>query len=181
MRWLVVLPVLLFLAVAAGLFVALRSGDPHVLPSALVGHVVPAFSLPPLAGRPADSGLTSDDLKRGEVSLVNVWASWCAPCRVEHPLLMRLAKEGDVALHGISYKDRPEAASQVLQSLGDPFRLVGVDADGRVAIDWGVYGVPETFLVDGAGRILLRHAGEVTPEVLEREFRPAIAAARAGR
>ena len=136
-----------------GLTVVFASGlgrDPSRIPSALIGQAVPKFSLPPVMGRTL--GLSSGNLL-GEVSLVNVFASWCVACREEHPLLMRLASEGVVTIHGLNYKDEPENASRWLNANGDPYTRTGADRDGRVAIDWGVYGVPETFVVGADRRI----------------------------
>lgn len=152
--------------------------DPRELPSALIGEAVPEFSLPPVQGR--SLGLSSADL-RGEPSLVNVFASWCVACRTEHPLLMRLERENAVPIHGLNYKDRPEDAAQWLDSLGDPYTRTGADRDGRVAIDWGVYGVPETFVVSGEGRIVHKHIGPLTPKDLESTILPMIAGLRDGR
>jgi cytochrome c biogenesis protein CcmG/thiol:disulfide interchange protein DsbE len=117
---------------------------------------------------------------KGEVSLVNVFASWCVACREEHPVLMNLRREGFVPIHGLNYKDRPEDAARWLDTLGDPYTRTGADLDGRVAIDWGVYGVPETFVVDRDGRIAYKHIGPVTPDVLEKKLRPLIASLRTG-
>ncbi|WP_421950077.1 DsbE family thiol:disulfide interchange protein [Pelagibacterium sp.] len=143
--------------------------DPVALPSALIGQSVPAFSLPPVAGR--EFGLSSQDLV-GEMSLVNVFASWCAPCREEHPLLMRLKEEGQVTVYGINYKDNPSAADQWLNALGDPFTRTGADVDGRVAIEWGVYGVPETFVVDAEGTIIYKHIGVLTDQTIQNDILP---------
>ena len=123
--------------------------DPGSLPSALIGKLAPKLNLPPVEGRKL--GLSSDNLF-GEVSLVNVFASWCVPCRAEHPLLLQIAREKTVPIHGINYKDRPEDASAWLNVLGDPYARTGADRDGRVAIDWGVFGVPETFVIGADGR-----------------------------
>ena len=129
------------------------SRDPREIPSALIGKPVPAFALPPVEGRTL--GLSSADLK-GEVSLVNVFASWCTACRYEHPLLMRLQAEGAVPIHGLNYKDKPDAATKWLAQLGNPYVETLVDPDGRIGIDYGVYGVPETFVIDQKG--IVRHA-----------------------
>ena len=145
--------------------------NPREIPSALIGKPVPEFSLPPVQGR--SLGLASSHLK-GEVSLVNVFASWCVACRDEHPLLMELAKSDAVPIHGLNYKDRPADAAEWLDVLGDPYRRTGADLDGRVAIDWGVYGVPETFVVDADGRIAFKQIGPVTEEVMSREILPLI-------
>ncbi|HZP94641.1 MAG TPA: DsbE family thiol:disulfide interchange protein [Burkholderiales bacterium] len=159
-----------FLALVAALAVGLTR-DPGKVPSPLIGKPVPEFSLPPVKGR--ELGLSSADL-RGEVSLVNVFASWCVACREEHPLLMQLERENFVPIHGLNYKDRPEDAARWLDEMGDPYTRTGADRDGRVAIDWGVYGVPETFVVDREGRIRYKQIGPITPEVLKEDLRPFI-------
>lgn len=162
------IPLLLFLIV--GLFLAIGlTRDPSTLPSALIGKPAPEFALPPLEGRD-QHGLSRADLG-GEPMLVNVFASWCVPCRIEHPLVARLAEEG-VVVHGINYKDRPEDATAWLAELGDPYRLIGADRSGRVGIDWGVYGVPETYVIDRDGRIAYRHVGPLQPQDLDRTVRP---------
>jgi cytochrome c biogenesis protein CcmG/thiol:disulfide interchange protein DsbE len=163
-------PLVIFLALVGVLAIGLTH-DPRKVPSPLIGKSVPQFSLPPVKGRAL--GLSSADLK-GEVSVVNVFASWCTACRDEHPLLMQLKREGFVPIHGLNYKDRPEDAARWLDELGDPYTRTGADLNGRVAIDWGVYGVPETFLVDREGRIALKIIGPITPEVLQEELRPFI-------
>ena len=145
--------------------------DPRIVPSPLIGKPIPEFELPPLPGR--GDGLSSADL-RGEVSLVNVFASWCTACRYEHPLLMDLHERGVVPVHGINYKDRPEDAVAWLEELGDPYTRIGADQNGRVSIDWGVYGVPETYLIDREGRIAFKQVGPVTKEVLEGKILPLI-------
>lgn len=167
-RLLFLLPALAFVAV--GVFLGLGlTRDPTVLPSTLIGRPVPTFSLPPVQGRTL--GLSSRDLK-GEVSLVNVFASWCTACRLEHPVFMRLKAEGVVPIHGINYKDRPEDAAAWLDELGDPYTRTGADRNGRVAIDWGVYGVPETFVVDRDGKIVFKQVGPVTPEAYREKIAP---------
>jgi cytochrome c biogenesis protein CcmG/thiol:disulfide interchange protein DsbE len=165
-----VLPVLVFLVLILFLGIGLTL-DPRHVPSPLIGKDIPEFDLPPLPGR--DNGLSSDDL-RGEVSLVNVFASWCTACRYEHPLFMELQQRGVVPVHGINYKDRPQDAEAWLAELGDPYTRIGADRDGRVSIDWGVYGVPETYLVDREGRIAFKQIGPVTAEVLEEEILPRV-------
>jgi len=142
--------------------------DISTLPSAMIDKPVPEFSLPPIEGR--KTGLNSNDLKSG-VSLVNVWASWCPPCRVEHPFLMKLAKDG-VVIHGINYRDKPADAERFLRNLGDPYHRIGADITGRVSIDWGIYGYPETFVVDQSGRIRYRHVGAITQDVVDKLIRP---------
>ncbi len=167
-RWLFLLPVLLFAGV--GVFLALGLGrDPATLPSVLIDKPAPAFALPPLPGRD-ERGLSSADLG-GRPMLVNVFASWCGPCRIEHPVLEQLARAG-VVIHAVNYKDDPSDALSFLRTLGDPFDRVGVDRQGRTAIDWGVYGVPETFVIDREGRIRYRHVGPLQPRDVERTIRP---------
>jgi cytochrome c biogenesis protein CcmG/thiol:disulfide interchange protein DsbE len=161
------LPVLFF-AVLAFYFWRGLAHDPALLPSALIDKPAPDFSLPGLDGKP---GLGKSDLA-GRVVLVNFFASWCVPCRVEHPLLMRLSEEGKIALYGIDYKDQPEDASRLLAQLGDPYRRIGVDRAGRTAIDFGVYGVPETYVVDQSGRIRYRQVGPITADDLEGKIMP---------
>ena len=169
------LPLLAALLLGALLFAGLGL-DPKSIPSALIGRPVPPFDLPPLPGK--EPGLIAAGLAKGEVSVVNVWASWCGPCRIEHPQLMQLAKTGGVRMIGINYKDREADALNFLSREGDPFLAVGADASGRVAIEWGVYGVPETFVINGAGQIILKHVGPIRPEDLGEKILPAIKAAR---
>jgi cytochrome c biogenesis protein CcmG/thiol:disulfide interchange protein DsbE len=162
------------LAVAAVLGVALAWGltrDPGNLPSTLIGQAVPDFVLPPVKGRTL--GLSSADLK-GEVSLVNVFASWCVACREEHPLFMKLAAQVTVPLHGLNYKDQPDDAAKWLDSLGDPYTRTGADISGRVAIDWSVYGVPETFVIGADGRVAYKHIGPVSEEALTGTILPLV-------
>lgn len=156
-------------------FYVLLGRDPHLVPSALIGRPVPQFDLPPVKGRRL--GLSSADL-RGDVSLVNVFASWCVACREEHPLLMRLREKGIVTVNGIDYKDLPDDAAKWLDTMGDPYSRTGADINGRVAIDWGVYGVPETYVVDASGRIAFKQIGPITPEVLDKAILPILARLR---
>jgi cytochrome c biogenesis protein CcmG/thiol:disulfide interchange protein DsbE len=149
--------------------------NPSEVPSALIGKPVPEFSLAPVKGRVL--GLSSADFK-GDVSLVNVFASWCVACREEHPLLVRMKEAGFVSIHGLNYKDKPDDAARWLDTMGDPYTRTGADLDGRVAIDWGVYGVPETYVIDREGRIAFKQIGPITPNVLERTIRPLIAKLR---
>lgn len=165
------LAALLLAAVLARQLVADRGG-PSVPPSARIGEPLPGFVLPSLLE--GEGELRSRDL-RGEPFLVNVWAEWCGPCKVEHPRLMELAAEG-VAVYGIDYKDRDERARAFLEETGNPFRLVGADRDGRAGFELGIYGVPETFVVDAGGRIRHRHAGPLSVDDLERTIRPLLAA-----
>lgn len=164
------LPVGLFALLAIGFYGGLETGT-SVLPSPLLDKPAPDFSLPPLA---ADSpGLSSADLA-GKASLVNVFASWCVPCRAEHKVLNALAQAKRVPIYGINYKDKPEAARAWIAELGNPYDRIGAD-DGRVGIEWGVYGVPETFVVDRSGRIRYKHVGPLTRDDLERKILPLIA------
>ena len=132
---------------------------------------MPEFTLPPIEGR--DDGLSSADL-RGQVSLVNVWASWCVPCRAENPLMVELSKTGEVPIYGINYKDKAGEALAFLDELGDPFTRIGADLSGRVAIDWGVYGIPETFVIDAAGRVAYKHVGPFNRQILEEDILPVV-------
>ena len=162
--WIVLIPVVVFAAIAA-LFWKGLSGEPSKIPSALIGKPVPEFTLAAVPGLTVP-GFSTADLKSGKVTVVNVWASWCAPCRIEHPLLLELARRDDIALVGINYKDAPENAARFLGTLGQPFAAVGMDADGRTAVGWGVYGVPETFVIDGQGIIRYKHIGPLSPEAI---------------
>jgi cytochrome c biogenesis protein CcmG/thiol:disulfide interchange protein DsbE len=168
-RLLYLLPVLLFLVLAGYFAWSLRPGhDPRLLPSALLDRQAPDFVLPVLAGA---GTLRRDDLL-GQPVLINIFASWCAPCRIEHPLLMRLARQPGVYLVGIAYKDRPEDSRRFLAELGDPYRRVGVDQDGRTGVDFGVYGVPETYVLDRRGHVRHRHVGPLSPAVVDRDLVP---------
>ncbi|ROR34779.1 DsbE family thiol:disulfide interchange protein [Inmirania thermothiophila] len=168
-------PLLIFLPLtvvfAVGLF-----RDPKLVPSPLIDKPAPEFRLPEL--REPQREVTRDDLL-GRVSLVNVWASWCTACRQEHPLLMELGRAKVVQIVGLNYKDERENALAWLAELGDPYDLVAQDRSGRVGIDWGVYGVPETFLVDARGVIRYKHIGPMTPRVIEEEILPRVRALQA--
>lgn len=176
-RWMLYAPLGLAGAAGAGFWVMLRglqTGDynPRGVPSVLIGRAPPAFSLPALEGSGLPA-LSSADLSGpfpGPV-LVNFWASWCVPCIVEHPQLMRLKRDG-IPVFGINYKDKPADAAAFLARHGNPFTRLGCDEPGRVAIDWGVYGVPETYLIDRQGIIRWRYAGPVLPEVVDNDLRP---------
>jgi cytochrome c biogenesis protein CcmG/thiol:disulfide interchange protein DsbE len=179
-RWrriLVLLPLIAFLALAALFVLRLGAGDPSRIPSALIGQVVPQTVLPPLAGLERDGqpvpGLDPAGFK-GEVSVLNVWASWCVPCREEAPLLMTLAGDRRIRVVGITYKDQPDNARRFLGRFGNPFVANGVDNHGRAAIEWGVYGVPETFVVGRDGRIAYKLIGPITPSNLDAVVKPAI-------
>jgi cytochrome c biogenesis protein CcmG, thiol:disulfide interchange protein DsbE len=163
-RIITLLPVVIFIGLAVLLWRGL-SGEPSKLPSTLLNKPVPVFQLAAVEGLPV-KGFSDTDLKSGEVSVVNIWASWCGPCREEHPLLMELAKRDDIQLLGINNKDDPANAVRFLGALGQPFKAVGADKDGRITIDWGGYGVPETFVVDGKGIIRFKHIGPLSPEIL---------------
>lgn len=167
-------PVLLVPLAFAAIVVVLGFGltlNPREIPSPLIGKPVPRFELPPVRGRTL--GLTTSDLK-GEVSIVNVFASWCVACKEEHPVFMQMQRERLVLIHGLNYKDRPEDAQKWLDDMGDPYSRTGADIDGRVAIEWGVYGVPETFVIDREGRIAYKYIGPVTPKLLDETLRPLI-------
>ena len=155
------LPLLGFLALAALFFFRLGAGDPSRIPSALINKPVPEFALPPIADG-SGPGLSDADLAAG-VHVVNVWGSWCGPCRLEHPLLMRLAADGRFGMAGINQKDLPENATRFLGAFGNPFDRIGADPDGRASIDWGVYGVPETFVIGRDGTIRHKHIGPLLP------------------
>lgn len=166
------------LVILAPLLVVLGIGltlNPREIPSPLIGKPVPEFDLPPVQGRPL--GLSAANL-RGEVSVVNVFASWCGACRQEHPLWVELQRRKLVPIHGLNYKDKPDEAAAWLDELGDPYTRTGADRDGRVGIDWGVYGVPETFIIDREGRIAYKHIGPITAEALEEKILPLVARLR---
>jgi cytochrome c biogenesis protein CcmG/thiol:disulfide interchange protein DsbE len=175
--WLMALPLLIFIALIALFWYGLREGDPSKIPSALIGRPAPQTAVPALeglvaAGNPVP-GLDPSGFK-GKVSLVNVWASWCVPCHDEAPLLTQLAQDKRLQLVGINYKDAPDNARRFLGRYGNPFGMVGVDGNGRAAIEWGVYGVPETFIVGRDGRILYKLVGPVTPENIDTVLKPEI-------
>ena len=170
MPWRRFLPLVLFALLAAVLGVGLTL-NPREVPSPFIGKPAPAFTLPQLH----DPGRTLGAAEmQGQVWLLNVWASWCAPCREEHPLLVSLAREQQVPIVGLNYKDDPRNAQEWLLRLGDPYKVSIVDRDGRVGIDYGVYGVPETFVIDQAGIVRLKHVGALTQEVWTRKMQPLI-------
>jgi len=169
-RLLFILPALAFGGVAAALIAGLGR-NPRVLPSALVGRRVPKFALPPVQGRAL--GLSSENLV-GEVVLVNVFASWCTACLEEHPIFMRLRREGTIPVHGLNYKDAPADAAAWLDKHGDPYARTGADRDGRVGIDWGAYGVPETYVVGRDGRIHHRQVGPLSEDIVSKTIMPLI-------
>jgi cytochrome c biogenesis protein CcmG, thiol:disulfide interchange protein DsbE len=176
-RLLVVLPLIAFLAVAALFFFRLGAGDPSRIPSALIGHEAPATNLPPVEGLVRNGapvpGLAPGDFK-GTVTVLNVWSSWCVPCRDEAALLVKLAGDKRIRLVGINYKDQADNARRFLGRYGNPFAASGADINGRASIEWGVYGVPETFIVGRDGKIAYKLIGGLTPENLERVVKPEI-------
>jgi cytochrome c biogenesis protein CcmG, thiol:disulfide interchange protein DsbE len=182
-RWLVALPLIGFVALAGLFLLRLQGGDPSKIPSALIGRPAPPTALPPLEGLVREGtqipGLDPSMFK-GKVSIVNVWASWCVPCHDEAPLLTDLAKDPRLQVVGINYKDAPDNARRFLGRYGNPFGIVGVDGNGRASIEWGVYGVPETFVVGREGTIVYKLVGPVTPEnidsVLKAEIEKALKA-----
>lgn len=182
-RLALLLPLLVFLALAALFFYRLGSGDPSRLPSALIGRPAPATDLPPVAGLVRDGlpvpGLAAQDFV-GRVSLLNVWASWCVPCHDEAPLLLKLADDKRIRVVGINYKDQPDNARRFLGRHGNPFVASGADPTGRAAIEWGVYGVPETFIVGRDGKIAFKLVGPITDDNLDKVLKPAIEKALAG-
>lgn len=173
------LPLVLF-ALLAGLFlIRLFAGDASRIPSALIGKPAPTFNLPALDGLKDTPGLSTEDLRKGQVSIVNIFASWCVPCRQEHPVLMAMARDGalkekGVEIYGLSYKDEPANALGFLREGGNPFQRVGVDPAGRTAIDFGVYGVPETFVIKGDGTIAYKFIGPLTPSAVATTLLPEI-------
>jgi cytochrome c biogenesis protein CcmG/thiol:disulfide interchange protein DsbE len=180
---LVYLPLAVFLALAALFLLRLFSGDASRLPSALIGKQVPSFALPAIDGLSGMPGFSDADLRQGHVTLVNIFASWCVPCHQEHPLLMSLAsdtalKEQRVRVFGLAYKDSSENIAKFLGDKGNPYTRVGADRAGRAAIDWGVYGVPETFVVKGDGTIVYKFVGPMTEEDFRGILLPEIKKAR---
>ena len=172
-RFIVILPVVVFAALL-GVMASLltdgdRNNDPSRLPSPLVGKPAPAFSLPAVAAN-IPGGFSTDDLK-GHVTIVNVFASWCIPCLAEHPLITQLAADG-VRVYGINHRDKSADAVTWLRRHGNPYLAIGFDADARASLEWGVTGVPETFIIDANGTIAYKHAGPITPDVLERKILP---------
>lgn len=177
-RRVMLVPLAIFLAVAGLFALALRKGDPSKLPSALIGKPAPEMTLPALAGlREGNTvvpGFTTADLSKGAPTVVNFFASWCVPCVQEHPLLMELKSRTGVRIVGINYKDPDPGGRRFLGRYGNPYAAVGVDDTGRAAIEWGVYGMPETFVIDGRGIVALKHVGPITLQVLDQLIVPAI-------
>ncbi len=176
-RILVLLPLALFLGLAALFFVRLGAGDASRIPSALIGRDAPATDLPPVVGLERDGkpipGIAAADFK-GAVTVLNVWASWCVPCHDEAPLLMQLARDSRIRLVGMNYKDQADNARRFLGRYGNPFAASGADMNGRAAIEWGVYGVPETFIIGRDGKIAYKLVGPVTPDNIEQIVKPEI-------
>ena len=173
-RWLLFVPPLLFAGLAGLLLAGMLRDNPEGLPSAYAGKAAPALQVTALGDGPV---LTDALLRAPGVKVVNFWASWCAPCRAEHPRLMDIKAMG-VPVYGVNYKDKPADALGLLDELGNPFAAMGADGSGRMGLDWGLYGVPETFVIDGAGTVVLRFAGPITVQEMERTILPAIAAAK---
>ena len=179
-RLLFLVPVLVIVGLGVLFWAGLNNGSPTYVPSGMVGKSAPPMPLPALDAQ--SEGFSREELAKGKPVIVNFWASWCAPCRIEHPTLEALAASGQVALYGVDYKDEPQAARGFLTELGNPFgKKINMDREGRVSIDWGVTGVPETFVVDGEGVIRAHYAGPLTEDVLQRVIMPAVAAAGGGK
>lgn len=176
LSWFALAPILVFAVIGAAFYWGLSNNDDR-LPSTLIGKTIPQFDLPPIDGR--SDGFSTADLI-GQVSIVNVWASWCVPCRVEMPLLNELAKSDEVAIFGINYKDEAKEALAFLDELGDPYTKIGADRNGRVSIDWGVYGLPETFVIDAKGGIAYKHIGPFDRRSLEEDILPVVRRLQAG-
>jgi cytochrome c biogenesis protein CcmG, thiol:disulfide interchange protein DsbE len=175
-RWLAYAPLIVFMGVAWLLFERLGAGDPASIPSALIGQTAPPLDLPGLDGGP---GLSDADLRAGHVSLVNVFGSWCEPCHYEHQYLMALAADPDLkakglAIYGVAQRDSSENVRRFLGAKGDPYAKVALDADGHAGIDWGVYGVPETFVVRGDGKMVFKLVGPITAQTLNSQVKPQI-------
>lgn len=176
-RWILLLPLVIFIALAGLFLYRLGAGDPSALPSALIGQPAPATTLPGVAGLERDGkpvpGIDTADLK-GAVTVFNVWASWCVPCRDEAPLLMRLAEDKRIRIVGLNYKDEPTNAIKFLERYGNPYAATGADVRGRAGIEWGVYGVPETFVLARDGTIAYKLVGPITAKNLDTVLRPEI-------
>ncbi|MCB1534254.1 MAG: DsbE family thiol:disulfide interchange protein [Rhodoblastus sp.] len=180
--WVALVPLAAFAAIAALFFFRLGAGDPSKLPSALIGKPAPDIALPALESLAGPNGAVpgiDPAAFKGAVTIVNVWASWCVPCHEEAPLFMKVAQDNRIRVVGVNYKDQPEKALNFLKRYGNPFAAVGVDANGRAGIEWGVYGVPETFIVGRDGMIAYKLVGPLTPDnidtVLRKEIDKALA------
>ena len=165
------LPLIVMVGFVGASFWAMQRQDPDAMPSAFVGKEAPAVEIQPLGEA---KGFTDADLRDGKVKLVNFWASWCAPCRVEHPNLKKLSENG-TAIYGVNWKDTPEKALGFLGEMGDPFTALGQDPKNKMGLDWGVAGVPETFVIDGSGKVLARIAGPLTDDVITSQLAPLMA------
>lgn len=175
--WAAIVPLILFAAVGALFWRGLGAGDPSKLPSALIGKAAPDIALPALDRLAGPAGPTpglDPAAFKGAVTIVNVWASWCIPCHEEAPLFMQVAQDKRIRVVGVNYKDQPDKALNFLKRYGNPFAAVGVDANGRAGIEWGVYGVPETFIVGRDGNIAYKLVGPLTPDNLDRVLKPQI-------
>lgn len=170
---LMILPPVIFAALAATFYIGMNRENPEDLPSTRIGQIAPALPATPLAGFPI---LTAADLSTGKITLVNFWASWCPPCRAEHPVLKQLAADG-IRVAGVNFKDTAEDASTYLAKEGNPFLALAFDPKGRSAIDWGVTAPPETFIIDGDGKVLFRFVGPLVGSYYEQAFLPALQAA----
>lgn len=177
-RFIVIAPLLVFGAMAAMFAFALTKGDPSKLPSALIGKPAPTLALTAIDGLNEGSRavplLTQERLAQGDVTIVNFWASWCGPCVDEHPYLVELARVPGVRVVGVNYKDLAANARRFLGRYGNPYVAIGADTTGRTAIEWGVYGMPETFILDREGRIVFKHVGPITPGALRSNLLPVI-------
>ena len=171
-RAIYLVPLSVFLVMAVYFAIGLTK-DPSILPSALIDKPVPEFSLPPIEDGPG-KGFSSADLKGNGVSVVNVFASWCLPCRAEHPFITKLSKMNVAKVYGLNFKDTPKNALKWLQELGDPYDAIGADPRGRVGIDWGGYGIPKTFVIDGTGKIRFKYVGPLNGDILENQILPVI-------
>ncbi len=169
-RLLFILPLTAFVGLLVYFAIGLRQ-DPSAIPSVLINKPAPVFDLPAIEGH--DVGFSTEDLK-GQVSLVNFFGSWCVACRIEHPLLMELSASGEIPIYGIDWKDPPGAGAAWLERFGDPYTKIGDDFQGRVAIDFGITGAPETFVIDKQARIRLKYAGPITPDIWENDIQPVI-------
>lgn len=178
-----ILPIGIFGVLSILFLYSLWRGPVTFIPSTLIGHSVPPFSLPALpagaSGEASTPGFSNEDLKGG-VTIVNVFASWCAPCREEHPLLLKLSKDARIRIMGINYKDQPDNARRFLGALGNPYENIGMDTEGRTAIDWGVYGVPESFVINRNGDIIYKHVGPLTDDAIKGPINAAIEKAMKG-
>lgn len=171
---LLLLPPLVFFGLAIIFYLGLGRDDPSALPSQFIGQDAPPLNLTDLREDPAPEDA---DLRNGTIQLVNFWASWCAPCRAEAPMLEHMASEMGIPMIGINYKDQPAQAKAFLRQYGDPFQKLGADTTGRNGINWGVTGVPETFVVDGNGKVLLRYPGPITQNILDNRILPLLSSA----